>query len=162
MDFNYILPFLIVGLLVWNIVMQTQFLLLRKKIKTLFQGKEALDLEGVIFEQIKRLRKNEENLQELIKFSNNLEKMAQKGIQRVGFVRFNPFKDTGGNQSFSIALLDSFNDGIVLSTLFLRGETRMYAKSVEKAESKYSLSEEEKEAIKKAIDDEQLETKDKK
>lgn len=136
--------------LVWNFILQIQFLLLRKKLKIFFQGQKSSDLEGVIFEQIKRLRKTEENLKELNKFSKFLEKMAQRSIQKIGLVRFNPFKDTGGNQSFSIALLDSFDNGVIISTLFTREGTRIYAKSIEDGESTYALSEEEKEAIKKA------------
>lgn len=150
MDFQYYLPILVFFLLAWNILLQIQFLLIWKKLKMFFQGQKASDLEGVIFEQIKRLRKTEENLKELTKFSKFLEKMAQKSIQKVDLVRFNPFKDTGGNQSFCIALLDSFDNGVIISTLFTREGTRIYAKPIENGESTYALSEEEKEAIKKA------------
>lgn len=145
MDFIYLLPILI--LLVWNIILQVQFFLMSKKLKNLFKGQKVADLEGVLFEQIKRLRKNEENIKTLVNFAEYLEKMAQKSVQKVGLIRFNPFKDTGGNQSFSLALLDSFDNGAVISALFTREGTRIYAKPLKAGKSTYQLSEEENEAI---------------
>ena len=71
-------------------------------------------------------------------------------IQKIGLLRFNPFKDTGGNQSFVICLLDSKNDGFIISSLFTRDGSRFYTKPIEKGASNYALSAEEKEAIKKA------------
>ena len=74
--------------------------------------------------------------------------MTSRSIQKVGVVRFNPFKETGGNQSFSIALLDSKDNGLVISSLFTRQGTRIYAKPVKNGKSTYQLSKEELEAIK--------------
>ncbi len=116
----------------------------------MFKGKEVADLEGVIFEQIKRLRQNEKNLRDLAKFCQNLEKIAEKSIQKTGVVRFNPFKDMGGDQSFSIALLDAYDSGLIISSLFTREGTRIYTKPIEQGNSKYPLTEEEKRAIEMA------------
>jgi hypothetical protein len=69
---------------------------------------------------------------------------------RLGVVRFNPFEDTGGDQSFAIALVDRQGDGVVISSLHGRKETRVYAKPLKKGESAYPLAEEEKEAIARA------------
>lgn len=68
-------------------------------------------------------------------------------------MRFNPFSQTGGNQSFSLALLDGNNDGIVISSLHNREETRVYAKIVKKGESEKEMpfSDEEREAIRQAL-----------
>ena len=71
-------------------------------------------------------------------------------IQRVGVVRFNPFPDTGGNQSFVMALLDARGDGVVLSSLHSRGGTRVYLKQVNAGKAETALSEEELEAIRRA------------
>jgi hypothetical protein len=66
-------------------------------------------------------------------------------------VRFNPFKDIGGDQSFALALLDGKNSGLVVSSLHTREGTRIYSKPVIKGESeKYPLTDEEKSAIKAA------------
>jgi len=134
----------------WVIYLQWQIWQFKKKLKALFNGHNASDLEGVIFEQIKRLRQNEKELKSLTKFAHYLEKMAQKSIQKVGVVRFNPFKETGSDQSFSIALLDPNNDGVTISGLFTREGTRLYVKPLVSGQSKYPLTGEEKEAIEAA------------
>ena len=71
-------------------------------------------------------------------------------IQRIGVVRFNPFPDTGGNQSFVVALLDAGGDGVVLSSLHSRGGTRVYLKQLSQGKAENALSEEELEAIRRA------------
>jgi len=86
--------------------------------------------------------------------SHELEKQGEMiiaTIKKIGIVRFNPFNNTGGNQSFAIAMLNSKNSGIVISSLYLRDGTRVYAKPIEKLKSTYPLSQEEQEAIKKAV-----------
>ncbi len=137
--------------LAWNLTLHWQIFKTRQKIKVLFAGTKAADLEEIIFAQIKRLRQTEKELAELNKFCRYLEKMSLKGIQKVGVLRFNPFKDTGGDQSFSLACLDAQNDGFTLTGLFSREGTRLYTKPVTGAESKYPLTEEEKEAIEEAL-----------
>lgn len=73
-------------------------------------------------------------------------------VQKIGLVRFNPFTDTGGNQSFALALLDGKNEGIVISSLHSRSQTRWYAKTIKDGKSdEYELSSEEKKAIEEAI-----------
>lgn len=87
------------------------------------------------------------------RISRELEKLKSEGkfsIQKVGLVRFNPFKEIGGNQSFSLALLDGNDCGIVISSLYSSQENRFYGKTIKNGKSEYSLSKEEKEAIKMA------------
>lgn len=115
-----------------------------------FQGRKAKDLEDILAQQIKRQMKSEKEIKELFKSSRDLWKIAQKSVQKVGVVRFNPFKDTGGDQSFAIALLDNNDSGLVISSLYTREGARIYSKPIEKGKSKYPLSEEEKQAIEKA------------
>jgi hypothetical protein len=74
----------------------------------------------------------------------------RRSLQRLGLVRFNAFEGLGGEQSFAVALLDDEGSGVVLSSLQGRGESRLYAKPVEKWDSTYTLSVEEKEAIGRA------------
>jgi len=137
--------------LAWNLTLHWQIRQTRKRIKTMFKGAKVSDLEGVIFEQIKRLRQNEKNLKNLDNFTRNLERITQRSIQKVGVVRFNPFKDTGGDQSFCIAFLDGENSGFSLSSLFTREGNRVYTKPIVNGESSYPLTEEEKKAIEAAI-----------
>lgn len=72
-------------------------------------------------------------------------------VQKIGIVRFNPFADTGGAQSFSIALLDAQNSGIVMTSLYARAGNRWYVKEVMKGKGKdLALSREEEAVIEKA------------
>jgi|TARA_Y100000031_G_scaffold46186_1_gene52831 hypothetical protein len=137
-------------LIIWNIFIYYHLWRIRKKLKIFFNGKKASDLEGVLFEEIKRLKKAENNIEQLIKSSKALKKVSDHSIQKVGVVRFNPFKETGGDQSFVIALLDSHNNGLIISSLFTRQGTRIYSKPIKDGKSKYALSKEELQALKKA------------
>ncbi|MBU1102276.1 DUF4446 family protein [Patescibacteria group bacterium] len=137
--------------LAWNLTLHWQIYQTRKKIKLMFKGTKVTDLEGVIFEQIRRLRQNEKGLKELDNFTRYLEKMALNSVQKVGVIRFNPFKDTGGDQSFCIAFLNAQNNGFTISSLFTREGTRIYTKPITDGKSSYPLTEEEKEAIEVAI-----------
>ncbi|NMP20926.1 DUF4446 family protein [Sulfobacillus sp. DSM 109850] len=78
---------------------------------------------------------------------DTVETKAGQAINRVGLVRFNPFMDTGSDLSFSAALLNDHGDGLVLTSLWGRDEVRLYAKPVESHESRYVLSQEEKQAL---------------
>ena len=141
--------------LAWNLTLHWQVWQTRKKITLMFRGTKVADLEGVIFEQIKRLRQTEKNLKDLANFAGYLEAIALKSIQKVGVVRFNPFHDTGGDQSFCIAFLDARHNGFTLSSLFTREGTRIYTKPITDGESTYPLTQEEKKAIRLAIQNNQ-------
>jgi len=81
-----------------------------------------------------------------------LEERSRGSLQHIGMVRFNPFEDTGSDQSFAIALLDDRRDGVVLSSLHGRANTRLFAKPVENGASKHALSTEEAQAIRIAVE----------
>lgn len=78
---------------------------------------------------------------------DGLDMKAAQSMNRIGLVRFNPFMDTGSDQSFSVALLNDRGDGLILTSLWGRDEVRLYAKPVDKHESRYVLSQEEKQAL---------------
>lgn len=77
-----------------------------------------------------------------------------RAVQRVGLVRFNPFDDTGGDQSFALVLLDAVGDGVVLSSLHSRSGTRFYAKPVQAGRTTHALTTEEQQALTQALGDE--------
>jgi hypothetical protein len=93
----------------------------------------------------------EKNFEKLSQELENLKKESSFPIQKIGILRFNPFSEVGGNQSFSIALLDGNNNGIVITSLYSREGNRVYGKPIKNGQSEYSLSEEEKLAIEKAL-----------
>ena len=108
--------------------------------------KEPENLKEVLA-QFKDLENNFEKLSQDLE---NFKKESQLSLQKVGIVRFNPFSEVGGDQSFSIALLDGSNSGVVVTSLYSREGNRVYGKPIKEGSSEYSLSEEEKEAIEKA------------
>lgn len=111
------------------------------------KDKKPQNLKEVIG-YIKNLEKRVEGLSEEIKY---LKKENKYTFKKIGIVRFNPFSGTGSDQSFSIALLDGNNDGIVITSIYAREENRVYAKPIKNSASEYPLSEEEKKAIMKAV-----------
>lgn len=76
--------------------------------------------------------------------TKHLESIAEISVQKIGFKRYNPFTETGGDQSFTLTLLDGKNNGIIISSLYLREGVRVYGKLVEGGKPKQQLSEEEK------------------
>lgn len=111
------------------------------------KDKQPKDLKQVLkqFEDLKK------EIETISKSLESFKKHSKFSIQKIGIVRYNPFSGVGSDQSFSIALLDANNDGIVISSLFSQDGNRVYGKPINKAKSEYSLSEEEKKAIEKAI-----------
>jgi hypothetical protein len=139
------------AVLIWNIFLHINLGRIRKNQQQLFSGKNGADLEKTILEQNKNLKELDRDIQDLYGISNRIHNLALKSVHKVGVVRFNPFKDLGGDQSFSVALLDGENSGVVISSLHTREGNRMYSKPIEKGRSvKYPLTDEEQEAIKKA------------
>src|SRR3989338_5285346 len=126
-------------------------IILEFRLKKLFRGRRAEDLQNVLAEVQNSLEYFTEKEKEIDEFLEHLEKRVQRSAQHLGIVRFNPYDGVGGDQSFSIAVLDEQKNGFVVSGFYAREQSRIYAKPVEKGESKYQLSGEEKEAIHKAV-----------
>ncbi|MBU3964843.1 DUF4446 family protein [Patescibacteria group bacterium] len=138
-------------LIILNIVLLAAVFLIRRRFKIFLQGKNGRNLEDLVDKSAAEIGRINLGLAKINKRQEEQEKILETTIRKVGMVRFNPFKNTGGDQSFAIALLNSSDSGIVLSSLYLREGMRIYAKPIGQAKSKYSLSAEEEEAIKKAI-----------
>ena len=110
----------------------------------------AAEREAVLDAHLDKVYAVARDVDELTRRTDALEAAGRKAFSRVGLVRFNPFEETGGNQSFALALLDAEGDGWVLSSLHARSGTRVYAKSIAKGRSEAALSEEETAAIRQA------------
>lgn len=106
------------------------------------------DLENYMY-RVDRVEKQNGEINGIIKGMN---KNLEKCVQKIGIVRYNAFKDVGSDLSFTLAMLDENNDGVVLNGIYSREMSNIYAKPVEKGKSTYTLSEEEQEAIKKALE----------
>lgn len=105
---------------------------------------------------INEVSRVEEQNAEIISFCKSLDEDISKCIQKVGVVRYSAFKDIGSDLSFAAALLDEKNNGVVFNGIYSREMSNIYAKPVEKGNSKYTLSNEELQAIDRAINSNNL------
>jgi len=152
------LSFLVVALVVavvvlgaWVAWLQRSEAQLRRRLRRVLPSGESSGIDEILDRQLKRIDSLTERIDALNKLHHELENLSQRTIQKVAVIRYNPFSDTGGDQSFAIALLDSLGNGVVLSSLHSRTDTRVFAKAVHSGRSKYQLSDEEQDAIKKAL-----------
>ena len=153
--FLFVMLGIIILLLIGFIMILVKYSKLNKKYKNFMQklgnGKNLEeDLETYMY----RVDKVEKQNADIFNQIKNLENDLTKCIQKVGMVRYNAFQDTGSDLSFALALLDENNDGVVLNGIYSREMSNIYAKPVEKGKSTYTLSEEEAQAIQKAINSE--------
>jgi len=104
---------------------------------------EPQDLKQVL----KQFKVLQNNFQQLLLEVEKIKKEQVFSIQKVGLIRYNPFSEVGGNQSFSLALLDAQDNGVVITSLYNREGNRVYSKPIEQGQSFYPLSAEEFKAI---------------
>jgi hypothetical protein len=141
---------LILGEAVWIIFLQVGLGKIRKNQEAIGGGSKSL--EETVIEQAKNLKVLDKDIHELYNISNQINSLALKSLHKVGMVRFNPFNDIGGDQSFAIALLNGKNNGLVISSLYTKDGARIFAKAIKAGETeKHPLTEEEKAAIKIAM-----------
>jgi len=147
--FIYILAGIVSSTFIWNIFLQFSLSKIKKNQKKLFQGKKGKDLEPIILRNNTDIEDLFEKTTELYDQTEKINQHSLKSIHKVSLLRFNPFREIGGDQSFSLALLDDENSGAIISSLYSREGVRIYAKSIQKGVSpKHPLTEEEKQAIK--------------
>ena len=127
----------------------------RKKFMFLFKKEKERDFSEV-FSEIKKL---EEKLKKLSSEIEKLKERERKNFRKLSLLRFNPFREMGGNQSFTLVLLDEENNGFVITSLFGKDGSRVYAKPVVGGNSNYPLSEEERKAIEIAKNEKNFNTK---
>ena len=126
---------------------------LRRKWNRMF-GRKNADRAEVLSDILQRLAQAEARLTSLEPRVDTLEAIGKVAVQKVGFLRFNPFEHTGGDQSFAVALLDRDDTGIVISSLYTRDGVRVYAKRIRNGASQHQLSAEETKVLEQAINNE--------
>jgi hypothetical protein len=144
-----ILFYIIIGVGALALALGVWIAILSSKLAKFMKGKNGTSLENTIVDLIKAssvLHKEQEYAKAHRK---ELEHKLSQSIGGVGLVRFNPFKDSGGNQSFACALLDEKGNGVVISTLFSRERMSVFAKPITEFASEHNLSTEETQAIEK-------------
>ncbi len=117
----------------------------------LTKGISEKSLKTVLENLIKDVNFQKKEGEQLREYIGRIDKESQFHIQKLGLIRYNPFKDTGGDQSFVLSLLDGSDTGVIISGLYSRAGTRWYAKKISNGKGVgHDLSEEEKRAIKEA------------
>lgn len=123
---------------------------LRKKYLQFMKPGEQ-DIEKLLINQINQLEVTEGQIKNLNEKYFKLDKKLENAFQKVGLVRYNAFNDLGGNLSFAIALLNSKNDGFLINGIHGREGSYTYVKTIENGQPSAQVSNEEKEALKQAI-----------
>ena len=137
---------------IWLIVLSILFWNMISHYNKLSQGAGS-SLKSILENLLKEISLAKKELGNLKGHAEKLQKDGSFHIQKVGLMRFNPFKDTGGDQSFILSLIDGNNTGVIISGLYSRSGTRWYAKKIVNGKSvEYELSDEEKQALKEAQD----------
>lgn len=147
------LVFLALGLVfILELILGFFLFKLQSHYSSLTKGASQKDLLSSLNLFIAKSENNQRGLEELKKSLDNEIKDNKRHLQKVGFKRFNPFTDTGGNQSFTLTLLDEIGDGVVISSLHSRENTRVYAKNVINGEpDDQVLSKDEQQLIKETL-----------
>ena len=139
------------GLFAWVITLTILLVQTSLHYRRLIKNVSKKDLKAVLNDLLTKTDLTQKQIQLVGSNLKKLDTKSQGFIQKVGFVRFNPFPQTGGDQSFSLALLDAKDSGFVLSSLHSRDHTRFYAKTVKGGVSEgHELSKEERQAISNA------------
>ena len=136
----------------WLITVQISVRRLKKNKGNFDLGESGKRVEEALSEQARLIKVLDKDIHELYNISNQINSLSLRSLHKVAMMRFNPFKDMGGDQSFSIALLNGKNNGIALSSLYTREGTRVYSKAIVGGKSeKYPLTDEEEQVVKKAM-----------
>ncbi|MBU3979285.1 DUF4446 family protein [Patescibacteria group bacterium] len=140
---------LLVLCLIWLGIVTFYLRRLMEHYQVLTRGVNKKNLEFVLENLTKETHLVKKNISNLISRCDTIEKNETYYIQKIGLLRFNPFKDTGGDQSFILTLSDANNTGVVITGLYSRSGLRWYAKSIFEGKGiEHELSEEEKKALK--------------
>lgn len=143
--------FLLVALFIWLIILTFITLKSRAHYKKLTRGANNTDLGKVLEEIIENQKSDRNHIAQILESLVKTQKKDIDHLQKYALVRYNPFEDAGGDQSFAAAFLDGQDTGIVISSLHSRSGTRVYAKSVVAGKaSAHAFTKEEKEAVDKA------------
>jgi len=146
-----VLAVAIVALAAWLVVLKRSESRLRSRLRRILSDNGSTGLDEVLAGHATRIEQLGSRVDALTALQRELETATGRSLQKVGVVRFNPFQDSGGDQSFAIALLDQRGSGVVVSSLHGRAETRIFAKQVTNGRSTHSLSDEEQQAIREAL-----------
>lgn len=131
-------------LIIWNTINEL-------RTRRFMRGSNGKSLEKSIVQVLHKIEQIEKENASLVEKNKELEARLKKTIRNIETVRFNPFADQGSNQSFATAFINDEKNGVVISTLFARDRTSIFAKPIKNGQSEYELTTEEKAVLEKSI-----------
>ncbi len=148
MNINQIILILLGIITIWLIFLSFIFFKLSSHYNKLLKATSRHTLQSLLEMILSSHDNTKKDIDILKERYDKIEEEGKKHIQKLGLLRFNPFKDTGGDQSFILSLTDSEENGVIISGLYSRAGTRWYAKKIKNGKgTDHDLSEEEKRAL---------------
>ncbi|RGS73523.1 DUF4446 family protein [Mitsuokella sp. AF21-1AC] len=140
---------LLLLLLTINLYMKVNYM--KKRYRKMMTGADGSNLERMLIGHINEMKAVAEENERIKQENERLDALLQLAITRVSVVRFRAFDDMGSDLSYAVALLDSHNNGVILTSIFGREDSRSYVKPVENGTSTYALMAEEQQALDEAM-----------
>lgn len=154
-DYQFIILLAVMVLVIIFIFMETlnrvQINRIEKRYKKMMKGAHGKSIEEMVLEHTKIVEDSLQSIEEVKNVYDEVQSKVNTCIQKYAVVRYRAFDDVGSDLSYSIAFLDDKNNGVVLTGIYGRNESTTFAKPIENGISKYDLSDEEKQAVKNAI-----------
>ena len=142
---------LVIALLVYCIILHIRLGSLKKKYDFFMQGDNGASLERKLSVEVSEIRDAAKGLESLLTEQAAIRNTQSNTIQKIGFIKYNAFENIGNDLSFALTLLDGNNNGICISSIYGRNESRIFSKPIVKGKSLVSLSQEELESLNEAL-----------
>ena len=157
---NDFAPYILMGMTIIIVLLFIVVVVLFKSIgkledryRRLMRGANGKNIENLLNSKLDQIQDAKQNCEDAIEEIKKLENEIKGCVQKVSIMRYKAFEDVGSDLSFSIALLDGNNDGVVLTGIYARQDSTTYAKPIDKGISRYDLSEEEIQVLNDAMNE---------
>lgn len=142
---------LVIAVLVYCVILHIRLGSLKKKYDFFMQGDNGASLERKLSVEVSEIRDAAKGLESLLTEQVAIRNTQSNTIQKIGFIKYNAFENIGNDLSFALTLLDGNNNGICISSIYGRNESRIFSKPIVKGKSLVSLSQEELESLNEAL-----------
>ena len=142
---------LVIAVLIYCVILHIRLGSLKKKYDFFMQGDNGASLERKLSVEVSEIRDAAKGLESLLTEQAAIRNTQSNTIQKIGFIKYNAFENIGNDLSFALTLLDGNNNGICISSIYGRNESRIFSKPIVKGKSLVSLSQEELESLNEAL-----------
>ena len=142
---------LVIVLFVYCVILHIRLGSLKKKYDFFMQGEHGASLERKLSVEVSEIRDAAKGLESLLSEQVAIRNIQSNTLQKIGFIKYNAFENIGNDLSFALTLLDGNNNGICISSIYGRNESRIFSKPIVKGKSLVSLSHEELESLNEAL-----------